>query len=57
MRKAIEGIAREVLGLETLEERNRDRLDFHDLGVAGIRKALEAAYEAGRKAGAGRKGA
>jgi hypothetical protein len=41
-------IAREKLGIETLEERHRDALDFHDLGVVWIRRALEAAYEAGR---------
>jgi len=41
-------IARELLHLETLEVRNRDRLDFHDLSVAWLRNALEAAYEAGR---------
>jgi hypothetical protein len=45
---AVARIAREVLHIETLEVRNRDRLDFHDLGVGSIRDALEAAYEAGR---------
>jgi hypothetical protein len=46
----IERIAREILGLDTLEVRNRDRLDFHELGVCQIRDALDAAFEAGRKA-------
>ena len=46
----IEKIAREVLDLETLETRKMDSLDFHDLAVWEIRKALEAAYEAGRQA-------
>lgn len=46
--KTIEKIAREILDLETLETRNSDSLDFHDLAVWEIRKALEAAYEAGR---------
>lgn len=41
-------IAREVLGLDTLETRHSDGLDFHDLAVWQIRKALVAAYEAGR---------
>jgi hypothetical protein len=45
---AVARIAREVLHIETLEVRNRDRHDFHDLGVGSIREALEAAYEAGR---------
>lgn len=44
-------IAREILGLETLTVRNRDHLDFHDLGVCSIRHALEAAYAAGRDSG------
>ena len=43
-------IASEVLGIETLDTRKSDRLDFHDLAVWQVRKALEAAYEAGRKA-------
>lgn len=47
---AITRIAIEVLGLETLDTRRSDSLDFHDLAVWQIRKALEAAYEAGRNA-------
>ena len=43
-------IARDILGIETLDTRNSDGLDFHDLAVWQIRKALETAYEAGRKA-------
>ena len=38
--------------IETLETRNRDRLDFHDVAVWAMRAALDAAYEAGRVAGA-----
>lgn len=44
-------IAREVLDLETLDERRMDDLDFHELSVWQIRQALEQAYEAGRAAG------
>ena len=33
--------------IETLETRNRDRLDFHDVAVWAICAALEAAYAAG----------
>jgi hypothetical protein len=44
-------IAADVLDLETLETQNSDSLDFHDLAVWQIKKALETAYEAGRKAG------
>jgi len=47
-------IAREVLDLETLETRRMDSLDFHDLAVWEIRKALEAAYNAGRDAATGK---
>jgi hypothetical protein len=43
-------IARRRFFLETLETRNRDRLDFHDVAVWAIRDALEEAFEAGRRA-------
>ena len=43
-------IAERHLFLETLETRNWDRLDFHDVAVWAIRSALEAAFEAGRRA-------
>lgn len=49
--QTIEQIAKQSLGLETLETRNSDRLDFHDLNVASIRAALLAAYQAGQKNG------
>jgi len=45
-------IAKEIFDLETLEARNMDSLDFHELSVWEIRKALEAAYNAGREAAA-----
>ena len=38
--------------VETLETRNRDRLDFHDVAVWAMHAALSEAYEAGRIAGA-----
>lgn len=43
-------IAQQHLGIETLVTRNSDSLDFHDTAVWGVKDALEAAYEAGRKA-------
>lgn len=43
-------IAARILGVETLATQNRDALDCHDLAVWNIRRALEAAYEAGRTA-------
>ncbi|MEL6741212.1 MAG: hypothetical protein AAFP26_11205 [Planctomycetota bacterium] len=46
----INRIAREVLGLETIESRRMDSLDFHEHAVWSIKDALERAYEAGRKA-------
>ena len=41
-------IAREHLHIETLDQRNRDSLDFHDVGVVGVERALDAAYRAGQ---------
>jgi len=38
--------------VETLETRNSDQLDFHDVAVWAMRAALENAFEAGRIAGA-----
>ena len=46
---AIQTIARDLLGIETLEERKRDSLDFHDVSVWQVRTALAAAFEAGRQ--------
>ena len=45
-----ESIALDHLFIETLETRHRDSLDFHDVSVWGVKAALEAAFEAGRKA-------
>ncbi len=45
----IRNIATDILGLETLKARKRDALDFHDLSVWQIHKALAAAFEAGRQ--------
>ena len=42
-------IAARVLGIATLATQKSDRRDFHELAVWSIRKALEAAYETGRK--------
>ncbi len=50
MHEALERIAMENLGIETLETRKSDRLDFHDLAVWTMKDALVAAYNAGRKA-------
>lgn len=42
-------IAEAVLHMETLETRNSDRLDFHDLSVWSIEEALREAYIAGQQ--------
>ncbi|MBI4968191.1 MAG: hypothetical protein HZC25_08755 [Rhodospirillales bacterium] len=47
----IREIATRTLSIETLETRKRDSFDFHEIPVWAIRKALEAAYEAGLAAG------
>jgi hypothetical protein len=40
-------IAKLKLHISTLETRNSDRLDFHEVSVASVREALEAAFNAG----------
>lgn len=40
-------IAQNKLGIETLETRKSDSLDFHDVAVWCLRDALEAAFNAG----------
>jgi len=49
--RIIREIASRVLGIETLETRNRNGLDFHDVAVWSIREALETAFAAGLAAG------
>ena len=48
---AAKRIALKKLGLETLEQRYSDELDFHEHAVWTIRAALEAAYAAGLRDG------
>jgi hypothetical protein len=43
----LEIAAKHFHSIETLETRNSDRLDFHDVAVWAICAALEAAYAAG----------
>ena len=45
--EAVARIAKEVLGLDTLETRNSDSLDFSEQAVWTLKAALEAAYAAG----------
>lgn len=44
----LEQIARTKLQIETLRERKSDSLDFHEFSVWALKRALQAAYEAGR---------
>ena len=48
--KAIALIAKENLGIDTLEVRHSDSLDFYDCGVGGIKAALARAYLEGFEA-------
>jgi hypothetical protein len=47
VKESIEQIARAELGVETLETRGMDSLDFHSVSVEGIRRALLAAWMGG----------
>ena len=49
--RLIEKIAKDNIGLETLETRNSDDLDFHDVAVWSIKKALQDAFIAGMTVG------
>lgn len=44
----LDEIARNELGVETLKIRNSDSLDFYDISVWSIKKALESAFNAGK---------
>jgi hypothetical protein len=44
-------IAKQHLGIDTLETRNSDSLDSHDVGVVNLKDALYAAFVIGCEAG------
>jgi len=46
-------VQKNIPGIETLEVRGRDSLDFHDVSVGCLRRALEDAFIAGMTTGAG----
>ena len=50
LEKLLQKIALDHLFIESLETRNSDRMDFHDVSVWAVKSALMAAYEAGRQA-------
>ncbi len=47
----LEEIARDNLGVATLETRNSDSDDFHECAVWALRQALKDAYESGWRDG------
>ena len=51
----IKQIARQELGIKTLATRRSDALDFYDLAVANIKRALSRAYEEGKKSASERR--
>lgn len=48
--RQLQQIALDHLFIDTLETRNSDRLDFHEVSVWAVKSALMAAYQAGRRA-------
>lgn len=51
MKEILEKIARERLGIKTLDMRNSDALDFYSVAVWNLKTALEAAWKAGVNTG------
>jgi len=49
--RLIEQIAKKNMNVETLKTRNSDSLDFHNVAVWSIKKALEEAFIAGMNVG------
>lgn len=43
-------LARKHLRIETIETRNSDALDFHEIDVAGLKRLMIAVYSAGYEA-------
>jgi hypothetical protein len=52
-RQALSAIACTTMQLETVETRNSDRLDFHDVAVWEVRRALALAFLEGRRRNGG----
>jgi hypothetical protein len=48
--KLLAGIAKRELRVPTLDTRNSDGLDFHEVDVWSLRQALRSAYRAGQDA-------
>jgi hypothetical protein len=50
MDQVVEKIAKAEFGVETMETRKRDSLDFYSVSISTIKYALEQAYKAGLSA-------
>jgi hypothetical protein len=53
-REALHEQVRQLLDLETLADRKRDALDFHEIGVSDIRAIIALAFGAGVQAATGK---
>ena len=53
-REALHEQVRQMLDLETLADRKRDSLDFHEVSVSSIRAILAIAFDAGLNAASGK---
>ncbi len=53
-REALHEQVRQLLDLETLADRKRDALDFHEIGVSDIRAIIALAFDAGVNAASGK---
>ncbi len=53
-REALSEQVRQLLDLETLADRKRDALDFHEVSVSSIREIIALAFDAGVNAASGK---
>ena len=53
-KQALSEIARNLLDIESLTPQGRDRLDFHEIHVTRLRRAMEEAWKAGARYHVGR---
>ena len=47
----LEKIAKGILRIDSLETRNSDELDFHEVSVWSLKLALQCAYQEGKRDG------
>jgi hypothetical protein len=53
-KQALDAIARNLLDIESLALRGRDHLDFHEIHVSLLQRAMEEAWKAGARYHLGR---